>query len=150
VRIAKNILLYLGITLGLLQLIQIDIPAPPKSLPQDEIRAPNEIMTLLKRSCYECHSNSADIPWYGNIAPISFSVRGHIKDGRAWLNYQIWNTYTKEEQKERLEQTVHSLKTLQMPIPTYLWAHKDARLDKTQRDLMIEWANSELKTLDNK
>jgi len=146
----KHILVYTSIALGLLQFIQIEIPVLPQSSPKDEIFAPKEVVSLLKRSCYACHSDSTNIPWYGKIAPISFSVKGHVKDGRAWLNYQRWNSYSKAEQKERLEQTVHSLKTLQMPIPTYLWAHKDARLDKTQRDLLINWANEQLKTIENK
>ncbi|HHD64808.1 MAG TPA: cytochrome C, partial [Desulfobulbaceae bacterium] len=42
----------------LLQFIQIEIPTPPKATPQDEIKAPKEVMALLKNSCYDCHSNN--------------------------------------------------------------------------------------------
>ena len=143
-------LLYIVITLGLLQFIKIEIPALPTASPAAEIVAPKEVTDLLKRSCYVCHSDSTKVPWYGNIAPISFSVRGHVKDGRAWLNYQRWSSYTKAEQKERLEQMAHSLKTLQMPIPIYLWAHKEARLNKLERDLLIDWAEKKLRVTGSK
>ena len=29
-----------------------------------EIKAPPEIMTLLKTSCFDCHSNETTWPWY--------------------------------------------------------------------------------------
>ena len=60
----------LAIFLGL-QLIpaKIDNPKTDKNL---EIKVSPEIMTIFKRSCYDCHSNEVVIPWYQNIAPGSF------------------------------------------------------------------------------
>lgn len=127
-----------------MQIIQIEIPETPPSIPGDEIQAPPEVMRLLKNSCYACHSNNTNFPWYSNIAPMSFSIRSHVKDGRGWLNYNIWNTYTQAQKIERLEQTIHTLKTGQMPEPLYLWAHKEARLTKQHRQTLIKWAEQEL------
>jgi len=115
----------------LLQLIKIDIPEPPKATAADEISAPKEISTLLKRACYDCHSNTTKWPWYSDIAPISFEVRGHVKDGRAWLNFSIWNQYDEKKQQERFEGIVKTIE-LKMPLPSYIMAHPEAKLTKDE------------------
>ncbi|HIP62292.1 MAG TPA: cytochrome C, partial [Sulfurovum sp.] len=40
----------------LMQLVKIEIPTPPKAAPADEIVASKEVMTILKKACYDCHS----------------------------------------------------------------------------------------------
>jgi len=143
----KTLLLILGwivAALLLLQLVRIDIPEPPKATPADEIQAPKQIHALLKRACYDCHSNSTRWPWYANIAPISFEVRGHVKDGRAWLNFNIWNRYDEKKQQERLKGIVKSI-NFKMPIPSYLWAHPEARLTHEEREAIKKWAQSQIK-----
>ena len=86
----------------LLQAIRIEIPTPPSTIdPNHEIQAPKEIIGMLKTSCYDCHSYQTKMPWYGNVAPISWEVRSHIKEGREWLNFQEWNTYS-EEKKQKI------------------------------------------------
>ena len=67
-----------------MQIIQITIPQVPKKIdPNKEIQVAKEIAFMLKVSCYDCHSYQTKMPWYGNIAPISWEVRGNIKKGRA-------------------------------------------------------------------
>jgi len=142
----KTLLHMIGWTvavLALIQFIKIDIPAPPPSTPADEIKAPPHIMSMLKRSCYDCHSNTTKWPWYSNIAPISFEVRGHVKDGRNWLNFNIWNKYDHKKQQQRLKEIVKTI-DYQMPIPDYLFIHKDARLSKQERQEIKKWAQSQI------
>ncbi len=131
-------------TLLLLQLVKIDIPEPPKAAPEDEIQAPAEIATLLKRACYDCHSNTTNWPWYADIAPISFEVRGHVKDGRAWLNFNIWNQYDEKKKQERLEGIVKTIE-LKMPLPSYVMAHPEAKLTREERESIKKWAQSQIK-----
>jgi len=128
----------------LLQLVKVDIPNPPKSSLADEIKAPTEISKLLKRTCYDCHSNSTQWPWYADIAPISFEVRGHVRDGRRWLNFNIWNQYDTEKQQERLKGIVKTI-DIKMPIPSYIMAHPEAKLTKEERDSIKKWAKSQIK-----
>ncbi len=125
----------------LLQLVKIDIPEPPKATPEDRIKAPAEIASLLERSCNDCHSNTTRWPWYANIAPISFEVRGHVKDGRKWLNFDIWNQYDEKKQQERLKGIVKTI-DFKMPLPSYIWAHPEAKLSKEERESIKKWAQS--------
>jgi len=127
-----------------LQLVTIDIPKAPDSSPADKIETPKEISTLFKRACNDCHSNHTAWPWYSDIAPISFEVRGHVKDGRAWLNFDIWNRYTKEQKNERLEGIVKTIDT-KMPIPMYIMAHPEAKLTHNERESIKKWAKESIK-----
>ncbi len=128
----------------LLQLIQIKIPPAPKATPQDEIKAPQKVIAILKRSCYDCHSNHVKIPWYGHIAPFSIGVHSNIKNGRAWLNFSIFNQYSKERQEKLFKQIAHSVR-FKMPPKEYLWIHKDAKLSKNEIELLRKWALSHIK-----
>ena len=126
-----------------MQLVTIDIPKPPMSSVADKISVPKDIAPLLQKACNDCHSNHTEWPWYSNIAPISFEVRGHVKDGRAWLNFDIWNRYTKKQKQERYEGIVKSLDG-SMPIPMYIMAHPEAKLANSEREMLKQWAKSKI------
>jgi len=141
----KHILLWSIGTFIVLQAIQIDIPKPPKHIdPAKEIDAPKEIASLLKTSCYDCHSYQTILPWYGNIAPVSWEVRSHIKDGRVWLNFQEWDNYD-EEKKQKIYKGIVKTINLRMPIPMYLSLHEEAELTSQQRRDIKTWAQSHIK-----
>jgi len=143
----KILLNILGWGLGfllLLQFIQIDIPAPPKATTQDEIKAPKEVMAILKKSCYDCHSNKTKYPWYSDIAPISWQVHSNIKNGRGWMNFSIWNRYDEKKKQKFYKGIVNSLK-FKMPPAEYLLIHKDARLKPQERKLLQDWAKKYIK-----
>jgi hypothetical protein len=38
--------------------------------------APREIQTILERSCYDCHSNETNWPWYGCIPSAGSGLHG--------------------------------------------------------------------------
>lgn len=140
----KTIFLWLLGALLLLQAIQIDIPAPPATLdPEHEIKADEKIMSMLKTSCYDCHSYQTKMPWYGNVAPISWEVRSHIKDGRNWLNFQEWENYD-EEKKQKIYKGIVKTINYSMPIPSYLSMHEDAELTQEQRRTIKKWAQSNI------
>jgi hypothetical protein len=140
----KNILIWMFGTLLVLQLIQIKVPKAERVDPQEEINAPQEILSLLKTSCYDCHSYETKIPWYGHIAPISWEVKSHIKDGREWLNFQQWARYD-EKKRQKLYKGITKSIQFSMPMPMYLLLHKDARLSREQRESIKKWAESHIK-----
>ena len=129
----------------LLQLIQIKIPEPPKHIdPAKEIKAPEKIMAMLKRSCYDCHSYQTKMPWYGHISPVSLEVKSHIKEGREAVNFQEWGNYD-EAKKQKIYKGIAKTINFRMPMPMYLSIHKDAQLTKAQRDEIAAWAKSHIK-----
>lgn len=128
----------------LLQFIWIDVPPPPKATPADEIKAPPKIKELLVKACYDCHSNNTKWPWYSYVAPISFEVRTHVKNGRNWLNFSIWNRYS-QERKQKLLKGIAKAIDWKMPPPDYMLMHKNARLTPEQRAEIKKWAISQIR-----
>lgn len=132
----KVFLIILGIFV-LLQFIpaKIENPTTDASL---EIEAPEAIVAIFKRSCYDCHSNQVNIPWYASIAPASFMIKNHVDLGRKWLNFSTWKNYTPEEQDKKLQgifRTVYAA----MPLASYLSLHKDAKLTKEEIQQVRDW-----------
>jgi len=105
----------------------------------EEINAPKEVIDILKRSCYDCHSSQVSKPWYYNIAPFSWLVQLHVKNGRKVVNFSKWNSYTAEKQFKVLDKLPKSV-VIRMPMPSYLWLHKEAELSNNERKLLKEWA----------
>jgi len=144
VKVLKTLLLWLIGSLLVLQLIQIKIPTPPKATPADEIKAPKEVMAVLKKSCYDCHSNHTKMPWYGNISPVSIMVHSNIKNGRAWLNFSVWNKYD-DKKLQKLYKGIVKATDFKMPPPEYLLIHRKARLSSRDRKLLQDWAKKYIK-----
>ena len=134
----KTVLKYLFGTFIVIQLIQVDITNPKNTDKSLEIKAPKEVMNILKRSCYDCHSNEVKIPWYSKIAPLSWQISRHVDLGRQWVNFSIWNSYTKEQKDTKLEEIYKSVHTV-MPLKSYLYLHKEANMSKADRDLIRKW-----------
>lgn len=110
----------------------------PKTDPALEIAAPADVMKILKRSCYDCHSNQVRIPWYQSIAPASFMVKNHVDLGRKWVNFSLWQNYTQEEKDKKLKgifRTVYAA----MPLASYVSLHKEAALSKEEITRIREW-----------
>ena len=138
----KHIFLWTIGTFVLLQAIQITIPEAPVTIDKSkELQPPAEIASLIKTSCYDCHSYQTKIPWYGNIAPFSWEVKSHIKEGRAWLNFQDWTDYD-EEKKQKIYKGIVKTINFRMPIPMYLRMHEDAKLSQEEREKIKTWAQS--------
>ncbi len=43
---------------------------------------PDSLATIFKISCFDCHSNRTEYPWYSFISPISWYLENHIKQGK--------------------------------------------------------------------
>jgi len=143
-KVLKIIFLWTAATLLLLQLVKIDVPNPPKAEPKDEIKAPKEVMTLLKKSCYDCHSNNTKWPWYSKVAPMSWQVKSNVKNAREWLNFSIWSKYDETKKQKIYKGIVNALK-IKMPPAEYLLVHKEARLTPKEREILTNWAKSNIK-----
>lgn len=133
----KTTLIVLFSLFALSQLIQIE-KLNPKTDPSLEIQAPKEVMTILRKACYDCHSNETSWPWYSNIAPVSWMIEKHVEEGRAWVNYSLWNTYSQEEQDKKLKETFRAI-YVAMPPSDYMSMHEKANLTKSERKLVRDW-----------
>ena len=103
-----------------------------------EIKAPLEVMNVFKTSCYDCHSNNVVWPSYSQIAPFSWIISSHVKNGRKALNFSLWEDYTEEEKKVELKEIYRTVYA-SMPLQSYIFLHEDADLTKKQRLMIRDW-----------
>ena len=144
----KQILIWSVGAFLLMQTIQIDLPEVPKEIDKNnEMPMPKEIATLMRPSCYDCHSYETKIPWYGHVAPISWEVISHIKEGRLALNFQEWRNYS-EEKKQKIYKGIAKTINLRMPMPMYISIHEDADLSYQQRKKIKLWAKGHMSKKD--
>ncbi len=134
-----KIVLSLIFILITIQFIPVEKTNPPVDK-RYEIKAPKEVKALFKRACYDCHSNETKWPWYSNIAPASFYIAKHVKDGRAWLNFSEWEKYN-DKKKTKLKREIFRAVALAMPLPMYLSVHKEAKLTEEEKDKIRYWAS---------
>lgn len=133
----KRALLIFAIVFIAMQFIQTD-KVNKQTSSELEIKAPTEIMTLFKQACYDCHSNNTKWPWYSNIAPFSWIIDSHVKNGRKALNFSLWQEYTKEKKEEKLK-AIFRTAYASMPLSSYIKAHEEADLTREQRTLIRDW-----------
>ncbi len=139
----KTTLILLGILLAL-QLIRPEMTNPPVDKART-LKAPEKVMKILKTSCYDCHSFETIWPWYAQIAPLSWSIAGHVNEGREALNFSRYNEIDPKIKTKRLKRAIQTINNGMMPLSSYLLLHKDAKLNNTQKETLIEWCNRELK-----
>ena len=100
------------------------------------------VKALLKASCYDCHSNHTEYPWYNNIQPVAWWLGHHIDEGKRELNFNTFSSYRIGRQYHKLEKIAKEVNEGEMPINSYTLIHRYAKLDEGQRKLVSDWANS--------
>jgi len=106
------------------------------------VPVPDSIMAILRKSCYDCHSNHTDYPWYNNISPVSWWLANHVKSGKRALNFTEFSTYTYRRKAHRLDDIAETVEKHEMPLSSYLWIHTDAELNDAQRQALISWSKA--------
>ena len=144
-RIVKRILMVVAALLVVLQFIRPgknSSEANPKYDIINYFHPPMQVEKILHTSCYDCHSNVTRYPWYAEVQPIGWWLTGHIKDAQRELNFSDFGSYKPRRQYRKLEDMNTQVNEGEMPLPSYLIIHTDARLSQEQMDLFVGWVNS--------
>ena len=127
------------------QLIRPSFTNPPVN-PDEHLEAsvevPSDVAAILKRSCSDCHTNETVYPWYSQITPVNWWLRHHIDEARGELNFSTWSTYTAKRKDKKLEEICEQVELGAMPLPSYLWAHRDAALSPDDAKSLCNWSKS--------
>ena len=139
----KKIFLFL---LTVLVVIQFIHPKPNKSKGDQPnyigkvYPVPEDVKSILAKACNDCHSNNTRYPWYSNIQPVDWWMGGHIRKGKKGMNLDEYTNRPLRFQYHRMEDLVDEVKDGGMPLNSYLWIHKDARLTPGEKQKLIDWA----------
>jgi hypothetical protein len=113
----KNLLIALLIVFVVMQVVRIDTknPATNPSEVLSEANMTPEVKNLLSVACYDCHSNNTRYPWYSNIAPVSWWLQNHVREGREELNFSEWNSMDARKKDHKLKECVEMIEEGEMP-----------------------------------
>jgi hypothetical protein len=103
---------------------------------------PADVETVLKTSCYDCHSNNTIYPWYYNFQPVAWWLDDHIKDGKKDLNFSEFASYRLAKQYKKLEQIEELVTKDEMPLKSYTLIHTDAKLNSQQKTTISNWTKT--------
>jgi len=146
----KKILLGLIILFVLVQLIPVNLPEPVSDNPNDLLtteKVPDEVAEILKRSCYDCHSNEINYPWYAHIVPVSFLIKRDVDEGREELNFSEWKQLKKSKKAKLLDEIAEEVQEGEMPMGIYTLIHRKAQLNEKEKELIVGWTEDYAESL---
>ncbi|RAJ16932.1 heme-binding domain-containing protein [Olleya aquimaris] len=99
----------------------------------------NEVKTILKSTCFDCHSSHTNYPWYNKITPVNYWLAGHVDNGKKHLNFSKWADYSIKRKDHKFEEIAEEVVEKKMPLPSYTWTHGDANLTDAQIQAIVDW-----------
>jgi len=124
------------IIVGILILIQL-VPYGRGHVNPDHRQEPEwnspQTRELVRRACFDCHSNETQWPWYSWVAPVSWLVEHDVAEAREHLNFSEWD----REQKDA-DDAAEMVEEREMPLWYYLPAHPEARLSDAERAALLD------------
>lgn len=139
----------LAIIIGILVLIQfirIDKTNPQFDIKYDyfsTVNTPDEVQRILKESCYDCHSNETNYPWYSNVSPVSWLLKSHVNEGREHMNFSEWGQYTAGQKNKLVEESMEEIKENKMPLKSYTLMHPESKLTPQEKVTILNWLLSQ-------
>jgi cytochrome c551/c552 len=142
-RLVRRALLVLAAVFVLAQFVPVDRANPPVPA---EVAAPSEVRAILRRACYDCHSNETVWPWYGRVAPVSWLLERDVREGRKEVDFSVFGQYTEKRRSRKWVEIPEQVGKGEMPPWFYVAVHPNARLSEADRATLIRWARGSAAT----
>ena len=134
---ARLILTLLVVAVVVAQFVPVTRDNPPVGADFDGDAA---VKAVLKKSCYDCHSNETVWPWYSYVAPVSWLVASDVTEAREKLNFSDWGQMSPENQAHASREVWKEIEKGEMPLGMYLLMHSEAVLTEADKVVIQNWA----------
>jgi len=104
-----------------------------------ETKPPEDVLQILKTTCFDCHSSKTTYPWYNNITPVNYWLEEHIEDGKKHLDFSNWSSYSLKRKEHKMDELYEEVEEREMPLNSYTWTHAEANLTQEQIDAVVTW-----------
>jgi hypothetical protein len=104
---------------------------------------PQKLAKKLENSCYDCHSDQTAYPWYSQVAPVSWMLAKHIREGKEELNFSEFGNLERRNMIGVLTEICEVVEEGSMPLPGYVAMHKEADFSEEEMQELCEWAEME-------
>ena len=130
------------VALVLIQFIPVDYNQND-TVPQTDFmvvhKVPEAIQKKIQVSCYDCHSNNTQYPWYNRVQPVAWFLEDHIKEGKAELNFNEWDSLSSRRKASKLRSIIKQIESGEMPLDSYTLIHRDAKFSNEETEEIINW-----------
>lgn len=150
---ARAVSIALGV--AALGLVTMQVLSPARTNPSADpslslgaqIPVPEPVAALLRRACYDCHSNETTWPWYSRVAPASWLVVHDVDEGRGQMNFSRWAEYNEFDRADMLDEACSLASSGKMPLRPYRMMHSEARLSRQDIDALCAWTRAEIERI---
>jgi hypothetical protein len=111
------------------------------------LNSDSKVMSILKNSCYDCHSNETKYPWYHNVAPMSWVMSANINGGREALDFSNWANIDPKVKLERLTRAKQLVNNEMIPKSEYLLIHKKAVLNTEEKKILEQFFDAQIEDI---
>jgi len=139
-----KLMLVLAVVIVAIQFVPVSRNNPPVT---SEVRGDAAATAILKRACYDCHSNETVWPWYAYVAPVSWLVADDVNEAREHMNFSTWDVYSAKQQAEHLEEIVEKVAEGDMPLWYYVPLHSETKVSPAELDTLRKWQRRVAATL---
>lgn len=122
------------------------VPTKPNQsvmVPQTDFMVVNNVPLSVKKkiqvSCYDCHSNNTAYPWYNKVQPVAWLLEDHVKEGKAELNFNEWDSLSSRRKNSKLKSIISQIEDGEMPLWSYTLVHRDAKLTEAEKKEIIKF-----------
>jgi hypothetical protein len=134
-RTVRRLLIALAVLLAI-QLVPVN-----RDNPEDR-RGPGatpQVEAILRRACYDCHSNETVWPWYSRVAPVSWMVAYDVHEAREHLNFSDFQDLSEGTQVKVWAAVMKEIDEGEMPLWYYRPFHAAARLTEADIAILRAW-----------
>jgi hypothetical protein len=77
------------------------------------------------------------------VQPVGWYLENHINKGKEDLNFSEFGDYSVRKQQSKLKSMISQVEDGEMPLPSYTFIHREARLSENSKKRLVDY----LKTL---
>jgi hypothetical protein len=105
------------------------------------------VLSVIGRSCQNCHSLKTEWPLYSRIFPVSWMIEHDVQTARAHLNLSRWQIYEDSRKSLLLSEIGSVVRNRVMPPRRYTMLHPEAQLSEAEATEIYRWTRADRRLL---
>lgn len=98
------------------------------------------VESILRSSCYDCHSAHTEYPWYHSLPVVGSVLDDHIEEGREHLDFGDGFPFAGGDSQIQLLSSIREeIESGDMPLLGYRLMHWDSPITGDPRDSVFSW-----------
>lgn len=106
------------------------------------------VKNIFKKSCYNCHTDKTEYPWYFSLPGIKQVIENDIKEAKSHLFLtETFPFRSHSTPLNDLEEIWNSIEADEMPPFEYRIMHPDSKLNSDEKAIIKKWIDETKKRL---